>query len=80
MFYISHKTKVQIILNKKTQAVFLDQRNLPGGVTSYKAEHEDNVLHTYSRSSFLITEKTKTSMQILRDASLVPNPEDTINR
>ena len=57
MFYISHKTKVQIILNKKTQTVFLDQRNLPGGVTSYKAEHEGNVLHTCSRSSFLITEK-----------------------
>jgi hypothetical protein len=37
MFYISHN-KIFNKYTKKTQAVFLDQRNLPGGVTSYKVE------------------------------------------
>jgi len=54
--------------------VSTDQVVLLGGVNGYRAEWLGLVRQRHSRFHFPITEKTRTSEQILRYASLVLGP------
>ena len=62
------------LVTKKPQAVATDQVVLLGGVSGYMGVYRGNAFTPINLPNFPITEKTRTSEQILRYASLVLGP------